>query len=364
MPRNLDTCISLDKVCITASSLNSIMRKQFHAPHELKKEMHKMAISTIRRMVGAKGEDNPVFIAGHVAEDQIVCDFYQGANFQTQKVCEKVVDIAGKTIIFHATLDVFDYINNLIVEIKSIQTKKVPSLGVKEWMNNVYCAEYDTQAQVQMLCLSEYYKFLFHIWDVKNNQHYTSKPWRKDEDFINKNKKIILDYWNILNHLYHKYLSNDKNVHLEVWAYDEAILEEKRKEFYAGEFDYNIDYALKQKVDDFEDLCIQYKEISELKKQKEKELLSIITPCMQAKGITIAKINNVVVKKTLIKTSINYKEIVVEKKILPTLTEEELKHFSTEAENVYSIRFAKPKKDFFDIENTYLETGIDFGMDV
>lgn len=369
--------IALDKLCITASSLNSVLRYKDHAPHILQKEMHKMAISTIRRMVEASGEDNPIFQAGHIAEDSVVCDYYQGDIFIKQKECDISISIDNHIVPFHATLDVYDYISNTITEIKSIQKKRVPQdvekvwmncatngetshgkIVLEQWINNEYCSDYDTQAQIQMLCLPECYKFFFHIFYVAKNLHCLSKQWKKNPNFLQENKKIILEYWNTLKDCYQKFTDNNKNIQLEVFAYEKDILEEKRKEFYSGSFDYTDDYALRQKVDDFEALCMEYKKISELKKEKESELLSIITPCMESKGLEVAKINNIAIKKSPVKVTMKYKEIVLEKKIIPTLTEEELEYFSSKSENVYTIRFVKQKKDFFDIENAYLETGI------
>lgn len=332
--------ILLDKLCITASSLRSVIDGgKWEGATQLDR-MYKSSITTIRRVVNAANDSNYVMREGSNAEDLIIERFFSDNQiFQCQKICEKTFIVGGVSIPFRATIDVYDTNTNTIIEIKCAVRKKPDFTNLKSWVNNDYCKYYNVQAQIQMLCCDGYEKMRFFVYSQvaekidPNRCNFYSKYWEKEDDFFEKHQNVILEYWRLLTNLYDRYLDGDDEIKLLVHKYDN----DNKVKF--GE-------EILNSIDEYVDI---YNQKKILENDLERKKLLIIAQ-LQNKGFGCdlsVDLGKVSIKKTPKSTSYLYYKIVKDKNIIPTLTDEELQVYSKDIEERYTVRIKAEKDELF-----------------
>lgn len=291
--------------------------------------MYNASIQTIRRIVDAPSDDNYIFREGRNKEDEIVSDYFQPENFEKQKVCGRIVNIGGIDIPFRALLDVYDSDTKSIIEIKCA-VKKEPDLSkINYWINEIYCKAYNVQAQVQMLCCSKFETMRFLVYTKSNNQLYYSKIWEQDKLFIHKHEKVILQYWKMLCDVNKRYLDGDQQIKVKVHEYDNNY-----KLILGAEMEVDIEKYIK--LD---------KEVRDRKDELELIKREIIRK-LESRNLQDVRLNGFSAKKYPKSKVYKYADIVKDKGILESLSEEELELYTNELEEKYVIR-VQHKRDFF-----------------
>jgi len=348
--------ILLDKLCITASSLNHILYTNEKIQNEKEKRMYKMCISTIKRIVNIKNDSNFMMQIGSNMEDSLIEQHFSDTEkYSHQRVCEKTFNIGGIDIPFRATLDVFNNVTKTIIEIKCAVLKKpdpnnIEHSDINHWINNVYCKEYNTQAQLQMLCCDDFQSMRFLVSAVKEKKEiksqeerclYTSKCWEKDENFLEKHTDDILCYWNMLQDVFDKFLKNDEQTLLDLYFEDEP----KKNELLSQEVkDYIKDYLKKhdEKVAFETDSKAKLLEI----KSSMKELNDLILASLP-KGDQPFKFGRYSLTKQPASTTYKWAAIVkhkgIEQQIIDSLTEKEKEDFISTVASKNTVRILKEK---------------------
>jgi hypothetical protein len=321
--------IRLHGLCITASSLRSVIDPASFDDKDPYTRMYNASIQTIRRIVDAPSDDNYMFREGRNKEDEIVNDHFQSVNFEKQKVCGKIVNIGGIDIPFRALLDVYDSDTKSIVEIKCAVRKEPDLSNINYWINEVYCKAYNVQAQVQMLCCSDFHKMVFLVYTKSNNQLYYSKIWEQDKLFVQKHEKVILQYWKMLCDVNKRYLDGDTQVKLKVHEYDN---------------NYKLILGAEMEVD-IEKYIRLDKEVRDRKGELELIKRDIIRK-LESRNLQDVRLNGFSAKKYPKSKVYKYSDIVRDKGILESLSEEELELYTHELDEKYVIR-VQHKKDFF-----------------
>lgn len=335
--------ILLDKLCITASSLRSVIDGgKWEGPTQLDR-MYKSAITTIRRLVNAESDSNYIMREGSNMEDVIIERLFSDNQiFQCQKICEKTFIVGGVSIPFRATIDVYDTNTNTIIEIKCAVRKKPDFTNLNSWVNDDYCKYYNVQAQIQMLCCDGFEKMHFFVHSQvaekidRDKSNFLSKPWQKEDDFFEKHQDVILEYWELLTNLYNRYLDGDDEIKLLVHKYDNNNKDNKVK--FCAE--------ILNTIDTYIDI---YHQKMILENDLERKKLLIIAQ-LQNKGFGChlsVDLGKVSIKKIPKSTSYLYSKIVKDKNIISTLTDEELQLYSKEIEERYTVRIKSQKDELF-----------------
>lgn len=350
--------IQLDAPCITASSLRYVLSPFKWEDHsgdsiqDLYDRIYKMSISIIRRVKGVAEAIHYITEAGKIMEDEVVELFFSDTNrYETQKKADKEIMVNGVPVPFRATIDVYDNQINKIIEIKyavnakpkdcfgdSLSKQDLKTLTKQDWddwVQNSYVVGYSTQAQVQMLCCEcDALDFLVcsrHA-DATLGQSFFKVPnFKKDVDFINKNQTVILKFWNELQRVWESFLSEDKQVVLDVYKNTE----------YQDQVSVLISDDIKRLVELYSSYCLKKR----LLESRMENLKSSIVTLMKVDELNDISHNRVHVKKGKPKVSIKYADIVKDMGLLDKLTDEEMKKYSRKIEESYTFRYLSDKKE-------------------
>jgi hypothetical protein len=237
--------IKLHKLCITASTLNQVIRHK--SSDDFEKVLYEQCISIIRRMYDKNSFKNEAVLHGQKYEKLLIENkYFDPERFLVQEQFEKDVMIEGMNIPFRATLDVHDTLNDEILEIKCPFYKAITLSNAQEYANN-----YNTQLQVQLLCSGIKTAKVVIYWEGKL---FECKSVTLDNTFISKNKTIIKKFWKKLNEVHAKYIAKETKVVHEVEKYEESPL--------------NRDLELMSDI-------AGYSELSQMIEQKNQELLQL-----------------------------------------------------------------------------------------
>lgn len=237
--------IKLHKLCITASTLNQVIR--YKDSDDFEKVLNEQCLSIMRRMYDKNSFKNEAVLHGQKYEKLLVENKYSdGERFLLQEQFEKDVFIEGINIPFRATLDVHDTLNGEIFEIKCPFYKAITVCNAQEYADN-----YNTQLQIQMLCSG--------IKSAKVVIYFEGKLFEcqsvtLDNNFISKNKATIKKFWKKLNDVHTKYIEKETKVVHEVEKYEDSPL--------------NDDLELMSDI-------AGYTELSQIIDQKNQELLAL-----------------------------------------------------------------------------------------
>lgn len=331
--------ILLDKLCITASSLRSVIDgAKWEGATQLNR-MYKSAITTIRRLVNAENDSNYIMREGSNMEEEIIhACFPDSEIFEYQRICEKTFIVGGVPIPFRATLDVYDKKTDTIIEIKYAVRREPNFTDINRWINEDYCKAYNVQAQLQMFCCDGYKKMQFFVRSKVAEQrdpekcNFLSKVWQKEDDFFEKHQDVILEYWELLANLYNRYLDGDDEIKLLVHKYQDEQQVKFNDELLAT-------------IDTYIDIYNQ-KKILENDLERKKQLI-IAQLKNQGYGCDLSvDLGKVSVRKTPKSISYLYSKIVKDKNIISTLTDEELQLYSKDVEEKYTVRIISEKEEY------------------
>ncbi|MGL6107542.1 MAG: hypothetical protein ACRC03_15580 [Romboutsia sp.] len=256
---------------------------------------------------------------------------FQSENFEKQKVCGRIVNVGGVNIPFRALIDVYDSDTRSIIEIKSAIKKEPDLSNINHWINEIYCKAYNVQAQVQMLCCSDFHKMRFLVYTKSNNQLYYSKIWEQDKLFMQKHEKVILQYWKMLCDVNKRYLDGDQQVKLKV---------------HENDTNYKLLILGAEMEVDIERYIRLDKELRDRKDELELIKREIIRK-LESRNLQDVRLNGFSAKKYPKLKTFKYSDIVRDKGILESLSEEELELYTHELDEKYVIR-VQHKKDFFE----------------
>jgi len=314
--------IKLHKLCITASTLNQVIRHK--CSDDFEKVLYEQCLSILRRMYDKNSFKNEAVLHGQKYEKLLIENkYFDPERFLVQEQFEKDVMIEGMNIPFRATLDVHDTLNDEILEIKCPFYKAITLSNAQEYTDN-----YNTQLQMQLLCSGLKTAKVVIYWEgklfgCKTGKLFECKSVTLDNTFISKNKTIIKKFWKKLNEVHAKYIAKETKVVHEVEKYEESPL--------------NRDLELMSDI-------AGYSELSQIIEQKNQELL-------QLKEKIVNKIDNYGLDKfstpflSISRTSgscrYDYQRILKEKysfNLETDITDEERKNFMKKTSGSWAFR--------------------------
>lgn len=207
--------IKLDRLCITASTLNQVIRNR--DTEEFEKVLYEQCLSIIRRMYDKQSFTNEAILHGKKYEQLLIESKYSDSNmFLVQEQFNKEVFIDGQNIPFRATLDVHDILNDDVIEIKCPFYKPIDGHNAQAYADN-----YEAQLQIQLLCSG---LKTARVVIYRDGKLFECKSLTIDNNFIKNNKAIIIRFWEVLNELHTKYQQKDRKVMHEVEQYEDSPL--------------------------------------------------------------------------------------------------------------------------------------------
>lgn len=349
--------LQLDYLCITASSLNYVLNPPSYDSNSIARRMYKSALNTIRRIEGFPSEDNYIFRQGHIREDEIVQELFQDSTrFDLQKKCSAMMKINDETVKFTATLDVFHKEKDFIIEIKNIINHNIPeNVNLDDWTHNVYCKQYNAQVQIQMFCCKHFKHLIFLVNSPTFEKYKFSKKWIKDESFIDDNRYMILDYWEVLHKTYESFKNIEYQVVLDLIENDEdkykvlldsVMTEEVRiaVDDYLSIYKENIDLINKKR-----EIDKQKRELDKILDPKKSKILS----AMIDSGLPLNEFYKmddylkIKIKHTPENKTFDFERIVRDSGLLHSMSEEDKEKYTIGTDESFSVRVYEKKKDFY-----------------
>ena len=342
---NIDSNLGLDELCLTASSLSSVLLSVEKAREKDDEDiyidaLYEKSIDTIRRLYGVKThpdscignamtikekQKQQMMADGKKYEKLILDKRFNDPRYAKQKCFKTNISIYGTIIPLRATLDIWDTQENKIIEIKSpylgmAYFKEAPHVDgesyepISQINKDLYAEKYIPQVQVQYLCAKD-------SIDEKNppvnpksaniliysqGKLFTSNNIPFDPNFIEENQLIILEFWEELNRFHDLYLAGDKQTMLDVHKFE----------------DFSKIFQDDSLMEDFLEYAELAKKSYELEERK-KLLKHYIVKKLEHNQYSDIPLPFLRVKKTKGAETIRYSQIVKDKFDFNSLTEEE-----------------------------------------